>query len=216
MKAILALSLFALVATVHGGELPRLLRQRDFNCADLADAVNHFVRLGEQRACDELLMAAPNHGLGKIEKIEFSLTERVGWLCRILFQSRDGVPLRLPGYGGLNLPYLTMPLKSWPLYPVAQSGESYLILAEGYSGTGIPEPPKAYLDYCRKTGVFLKHEVPVPSRETAQRDALALRKSKAWSAIKWTDSGPGTTYTMSEEWCWKAIQKQADDTPPKQ
>ena len=214
MKAVLALSLFAFAVTAHAGELPKLLRQRDFNCADIAEAVNHFVRLGEQQACDVLLTTAPNHSFGEIGKIEFSLTERVGWLCRVLFQSRDGVPLRLPGYGGQNLPYLTMPLKSWPLYPVAHSGESYFILAEGYSGTGIPESPKRYLEYCRKTGVFLKGEVPVPSRETAQRDALALRKYQVWSAVKWTDSGPGTTYTMSEEWCWKPIQKQADDTPP--
>ena len=134
-------------------------------------------------------------------------------MCRILFMSRDGKPLRPPFYGALDLPYLTMPLERWPLYPVAQSGATYFVLSEGYSLGGRAEWTSSFLDYCRKTGTFRRKMVMVPSRTRAQSDAARLRLSPAWTMIKWTDEGPGTKYVMDKEGVSKHIQNQADMTP---
>jgi hypothetical protein len=40
--------------------------------------------------------------------------------------------------------------------------------------------------------------------------AVSGRKSKAWTDIKWEDSGDGWSYTMDEGQAWKFIQKQAE------
>jgi hypothetical protein len=189
-------------------EVPTLFRERSFNAANLAEAVNHFVALGEKSALCELIDLAPNHDFKRDKG--FSLPERVGWVCRILFQPKGDQPLRAPCYGGHRLPYLTMPLTRWPLYPVAASGDSFFVLSEGYFLAGFPEDPKRYLAYCRAEGIFRKQPVPVPTRAKAEKDVLALRESPAWKAIKWKDRGPGTNYTMSEEWTWEFIQAQAD------
>src|SRR5207248_2099895 len=102
-----------------------------------------------------------------------------------------------PMYGGLSLPFKTMPHANWPLYPVAASGKSFFVLSEGYSLAGVPEDPKHYLAHCRAEGAFRKHPVPIPTQAEAQRDAKALRQSPPWKAIKWKDSGQGFSYTMS-------------------
>lgn len=83
-------------------------------------------------------------------------------------------------------------------------------MSEGYLLAGVPEDPRAYIDYCRTNGVFRKTKVTVPTKTQALKDAAALRKSKAWTDIKWTDSGQNWSYTMDEGWAWEFIQKQAD------
>jgi hypothetical protein len=99
-------------------ELPELFRERSFNAASLAKAVNHFVALGEQSALRELSAIGPYHDFERgIVNKGFSLPERVGWVCRILFQPKGHTPLREPAYGGPFLPYLTMPPARWPLCP---------------------------------------------------------------------------------------------------
>jgi hypothetical protein len=107
-----------------------------------------------------------------------------------------------------------MPLMTWPLYPVASFGKSYFVLSEGYFdsyiGTGRPEDPKAYLTYCRTEGKFRKEEIPIPTKDQALKDAAELRKSDAWKAIKWKDSGPGFSYTFSEKETWSFIKGQAE------
>jgi hypothetical protein len=190
-------------------EVPQLFRERSFNAAILAEAVNHFIALGEEAAVRELADLAPGFEQGDF-KNGFTHAERVGWVCRILFQPKGDKPLRLPGYGGLSMPHLTMPLARWPLYPVAASGDSFFVLSEGYSFRGIPENPINYLVYCRAKGVFRKQPVLVPMHAQAAKDVLALQQSSAWKAIKWKDSGPGTSYTISEEHIWPFIQAQAD------
>jgi hypothetical protein len=196
-------------------ETPKLFREKPFTCAALAQAVNHFVALGETTAVWELedltLDWVKDH-----EKAGFSRNERIGWVCRILFQPTEKEPLREPRYGGhSSLPDRSMPLKTWPLYPVASFGKSYFVLSEGYSLRGVAEDPKACLKYCRTEGRFLKDEVPIPTRDQALKDAEELRKSDAWKAIKWKDSGPGFSYTLSEERAWSFIKGQAEAIPTK-
>jgi hypothetical protein len=143
----------------------------------------------------------------------FSYNERIGWVCRILFEAKRDEPLREPRFGGLHLPWKSMPLKSWPLYPVACSGSSYFILSEGYQSGGRPEPARDYMEYCRKAGKFRKEPVAMPKRSDAQKDLQKLRDSKEWKAIKWTDSGQGFSYMFSEDDIWTFIKAQADQTP---
>ena len=210
MKTTLLALLFCMSLAASHAELPQLFRERSFDAASLAAAVNYFIALGEESAVRELSAIAPDHDFKRYLNKGFNLPERVGWVCRILFQPKGNQPLRAPGYGGLELPDLTMPLACWPLYPVAASGSSFFVLSEGYSLFGVPEHPERYLAYCRVEGVFRKQPIPVPTRAQAQKDLLALRQSPEWKAIQWEDCGPGTYYTMSEEWTWRFIQTQAD------
>jgi hypothetical protein len=199
-----------LVLQVACGAVPRLFQEKEFTAASFADAVNHFVALGEDAAIQELRGLATDT-LTDFKR-DFSFNTRIGWMCRVLFETKSE-SLRPPGFGALHLPYNTMPDESWPLYPVALSGSTYFVLSEGYSLAGEPEDPKAYIDYCRRTGVFRKKQVKVPTKAEALRDAAALRHSAAWQSIKWKDSGENWSYTMDEGWTWEFIQKQAEGVP---
>jgi hypothetical protein len=189
-------------------EPPRLLREKSFTCATLAEAANHYIALGEDVGTKELEAHASDwsgdHRGG------FSRNERLGWVCRIVFRPRGKEPLRCPHYGALSLPYHTMPLSKWPLYPVACSGSTYFVLDEGYMLGGEPEDPKDYLDYCRTEGKFRTERVPMPTRRQALKDVERLRQSAAWKAIKWTDSGEGFSYMFSEEDAWAFPRWQAE------
>jgi hypothetical protein len=184
----------------------RLFRDFSFNAADLANAVNHFIALGEDEAVRELGNYDPNHDLlceapGKV----LSLRDRRGWLCRILFCPK-GNPLRPPAYGITSLPQHSMPLSRWPLYPLAASGDSFFVLSTDILLAGAPENPKKYTAYCQAEGTFRHRPVPVPTRAQAQKDVTALRQSPAWKDIKWEERG----YSISEEWVWRFIKAQAD------
>lgn len=199
---------FVLTLQVVCGGVPRLFQEKEFTAASFAEAANHFVALGEEAAVQELRGLATNSFTDF--KSGFSVNERIGWMCRVLFEAKaDG--LRAPRFGALHLPYQTMPDRSWPLYPVALSGSSYFVLSEGYRLAGRAEDPKVYLDYCRQAGGFRKKLITVPTKMQALADASALRRSAVWQAIKWKDSGENWSYMMDEEWTWKFIQKQAED-----
>lgn len=204
-RSVIVILLLTLQVTL--GAVPRLFQEREFTAAAFAEAVNHFVALGEDAAVKELRGLASDPAT-EIYR-EFSFSERVGWMCRVLFQPKSG-NLRPPRFGALLLPYNTMPDKNWPLYPVAASGSTYFVLSEGYLLAGMAEDPKAYIDYCRRTGVFRKKPVHVPTEVQALGDAATLRQSAAWKSIKWKDRGQGWNYTMDEEWTWEFIQKQAE------
>ena len=168
----------------------------------MAEAVNHFVALGHGAALKEL------RGLASIRNSagEVAGYERFGYVCRILFLPQGSEPLREPGFGGLPLPYDSMPEKDWPLLPLASSGSSYFILSDRYSLGGIREDPLHYIDYCEQNGTFRTAKVPVPTRAQALADAESLHSSPAWKAVTWR-------YREEEE-AWKAIQRQAELTPP--
>jgi hypothetical protein len=196
---------------------PRLFRQKEVDAAMFAEAVNHFVYIGEDAAVRELVgLASSNTDLTdfKMSKGEvWSTNERIGWMCRVLFESKEGYPLRSPMFGGLMLPQRTMPLGNWPHYPVAKSGSSCFVLSEGYMLGGVAEPAEDYVLFCRQNGVFRTKRIAVPSKQTALRDAATLRNSAEWQAIKWTDSGQGFSYSMDEKSCFVFIYEQADRIP---
>jgi hypothetical protein len=194
-------------------QMPKLFSEKAFTCATLAEAVNHYVTLGEKTALKDLESAKLNWD--EDFRDGFSRNERVGWVCRVLFQPKKKEPLRGPLYGGHHLPWNSMPLTSWPLYPVASSGSTHFVLSEGYSLAGKPERPKDYLDYCRTKGKFRTESVPTPTKLQALKDLEKLRRSAAWTAIKWKDSGQGFSYMMSEDWCWAFIKAQVERMPDK-
>lgn len=194
------------------GAVPSLFQEKAFSAASFAEAVNHFVTLGEDGAVQELRGLALDHStdFAVYGNRGWSVNERIGWMCRVLFEAKPNEPVHPPRFGALRLPYHTMPEKSWPLYPVALSGSTYFVLSEGYRLDGVPADPKAYIDFCRQTGVFRTKPVSLPSKRKALEDAAALRQSAAWKAIKWIDSGENWSYTMSEESAWKFIQNQTE------
>lgn len=119
-------------------KLPKFLREKQINCAAFADAVNHYVDMGEAKAIESLKALAGSKPQGHMpDRVEV----RMAFTCRVLFESKGKEPLRAPGFGGLiNLPYNTMPLENWPLYPVVCTGSSYFVLSEAYVLGGVPEP----------------------------------------------------------------------------
>lgn len=202
--------LFALLMTpqIACGAVPRLFQEKDFTAASFAEAVNYFVAIGEDATVRELqgLADSSANPLGKS-----SVDERIGWMCRVLFRANAYEPLRPPFFGKVTMfPPNIVPDKSWPLYPVALSRSTYFILGEGYTLAGVAEDPKDYIKYCRQTGVFRKKPIAVPTKAQAIKAAAALRQSASWKAVKWTDSGPSWSYTISEGWVWKFIQNQAE------
>ena len=183
-------------------EVPQLFKQEKFDAAILAQAVNHFVEIGEEAAAREMTDLAPddNDGPRSVNR-----AERVAWVCRILFEPRGREPLDPAPYGMQMFPYKDnrTVLKSWPLFPVACSGRSFFVLAEGYLYRGPPRDPKLYLAYCRAKGVFRKIPIPIPTRDEAMTDVAALKESPAWKALDWKGHS-------SEKRQWTFIQAQAD------
>lgn len=186
--------------------LPELFRARDFTCATLCEAANHYVALGEDRAVKDLSTL-----VGGWDGARFSLSERIGWLCRILFEPTGKEPLRPPGLGGLSLP--PMRLEDWPLYPVALSGSTYVVLSEGYSLAGQAEPIQSYIEYCRGNGRFRTAPIPTPARARALTDLDRFHRSAAWKALRWEDSGENYHYSIDEGWVWEGIRRQAEALP---
>jgi hypothetical protein len=208
---LIPLLICALTATSQPVETPKLFRERSLNCTTLAEAVNHYVALGEEAAIAAL------EGLATDRRTDFDrghdINERIGWVSRILFLPKAAEPLRAPRCGGLGLPWRTMPLERWPLYPVAASGGCYFVLSEGYMLAGVAETPMNYLRFCRENGTFRKQPVPIPTRAEALKAVAALRETEAWKLIKWQDSGENFRYSISETWVWGFIKAQAETIP---
>jgi hypothetical protein len=194
---------------------PSLFQEYWFDAAKLADAVNYFVALGEDAAAEELIaLAAEREAIDPLLGRSINIHERIGWVCRVLFVPRGQKPLRPPRYGALpRLPDDSMPLERWPLFPVVLSSTTYFVLSEGYVGSGFPEPAQHYITYCREKGIFRKRPVKVPGREQAMKDAAALRRSKAWKAIRWRNSSPEENETWRESQLGEYIQAQAESIP---
>jgi hypothetical protein len=195
---------------VARAEVPKLLTDRAFTAATLAEAVNHYVAIGETEAIKELQQASAQESSQKelFQGKGFSVSERVGWICRILYEPKEHSALRAPKFGILNIPKTSMPADKWPLYPIAFSGSTYLVLNQDYTPEGTPEDVNHYLDYCRKNGVFRKSPVVVPTQEQALQDAAALRQTAAWKAIQW-QGDDGYTYPMGEQLTWSFLKNQA-------
>ncbi|MBW8864092.1 MAG: hypothetical protein JF609_04045, partial [Verrucomicrobia bacterium] len=150
---------------------PKLFTEKAFNSASLAEAANYFIKIGENSAVNELNAIATNDV--QAAKLQFRANERIGWVCRILFESKDGKSLRPPRYGALRLPWNSMPDKNWPLYPVAFSGSTYFVLSEGYMLGGVAENSTDYMRYCQAGGTFRKTPVEINKKKKAVKDAVA-------------------------------------------
>jgi len=214
MKLLLTIPVLLLCGMIASmaGELPELFSREKFNSATLATAANYYIALGEERATKELkslevdtMKSPPQTGIQR--------NERIGWICRIIFEAKNNEPLRGPRYGALRLPFLSMPLERWPRYPVAESDGVFFVLSQGYVLAGLPEGASAYIDYCSSNGKFRKTPVKVPSRAEALSALESLKQSAAWKAIKWKDQGPGHKYTLNKDYVWRDIEPQASSIP---
>ena len=189
---------------------PVLFKQKQFDSIVLANAINYYVGLGEKQSLTELQsLSVDDYDFSN----EFDVNERIGWVCRVLYETKNGKPLHPPAFGGLSLPRNSMPLQNWPLYPVAKTGNTYVVLSEGYSLSGRAEPVSNYLNYCKSNGTFLTQKISPPNRQAAITDVSNLRRSARWASINWSDSGAGFSYTISEQWIWDSIEHQATSIP---
>ncbi len=206
------------------------MTERTFNSASLAEAANHFIAIGEPATFNELEAfiaedaAQPSHQFSR----GFNVDERIAWIFRIIYEpqppipmhvAKTGawipgiiVPLRAPDFGWLQIPDASMPAEKWPLYPLALSGSTYVVLKDKYTQRSVPETINHYMEYCKANGVFRKTPVVVPTREQALIDAEQLRQSTSWKAIKWVNNG-SIGFPHGEEWTWDFIEKQARTIP---
>jgi hypothetical protein len=210
--------------------VPKLLTERAFTSASLAEAANHFITIGEQATFKELKAFIVEDSTQTNYRFSrgYNVDERIGWMFRILYEPKDGIPmlvpktgtfipgnivqLRAPSFGTLDLPENSMPAEKWPLYPLALSGSTFIVLKERYNSKGVPETISHYMEYCQGNGVFRKTPVAIPTRQQALKDAEQLRQSTSWKAIRWVDNG-GIGFPMGEQWMWGFIQKQARAIP---
>lgn len=194
--------------------IPDLFMENAFTSATLAQAVNHYVTLGETKAVRELeSLASANTLLDDYGSArQFSRSERIGWVCRILFISKGKVALRAPYFGALAIPRY---LRVCPLYPVVQSGSSYFVLSEGYTLSGLAEPAKDYIEYCEANGDFRADPVPVPTHAQAVQDALGLKQSPTWRSTKWSGERMRNEYDTDQESVWEFIQGQTMRLEPR-
>jgi hypothetical protein len=211
MMRLLFISLVLMGMGVGRAEVPKLFTERAFTSASLAEAVNHYIAIGEDASLKEMqrFVADDASHSNWLFSRGYSVNERVSWVCRILYEPRGHSALRAPRFGVLKVPERTMPADKWPLYPLALSGSTYIVLAENYTPDGTPEDIKHYIEYCKRNGVFRTTPIAVPTREQALKDALALRQSKSWQSIKWVDED-GYSYPLGEQWTWGYIENQAN------
>jgi len=208
MKLILICLTSMLFGLAHA-EVPKLFTQKSFTSANIAEAVNRYVAIGEASAVKELQQLAaqdPNANDNFLSK-GFNVKERAGWVCRILYEPNGHTPLRAPRFGELALPEKSMPAEKWPLYPVVLSGSTYFVLKQGYTADGTPEEMAHYLKYCKNNGLFRKTPVAVPTKEQAETDIATFRQSAPWQAIQWQTSD-GFSYPMGESLTWAFINGQ--------
>ena len=168
------------------------------NPADFARAVNYYVALGEKPAVHALYERARHDGLA------------TSLLCRALFEPKPNQELRAPWWGSLyELPVITMTAARWPFLPLALFGKTYFVLSLRFMLAGAAEDPQDYVSFCHANGVFRREPVPVPTRAQAWHDALALRQSPTWKALKWKDKAESISYTLSEQGTWNYVKAQA-------
>src|SRR5262245_17297852 len=119
LLVVVALAALLLVSPPHvqGDDFVRLklLSEREFGPDVLARSANELIALGEDKAVKLLIESSgemepePTTGIDK--------NERVGWLCRLVFEPKNDEPLRPPRFGRLSLPYESMRISDWPQFP---------------------------------------------------------------------------------------------------
>lgn len=229
--------LAALTATVVAQKAPSIpiLEKQKFGVADFAASANVFIGLGEKEGIKLLESRVTLWGVKGI-----STNERIGWLCRVLFEPKSptkdkppkkvmspgGVvlvggakkgspakPIRAPWFGAVSLPYKSMPLSRWPKYPVAVQDDGPFVLAEGLLLAGLPEDPKKYIAHCREHGRFRTTKFAIPNRKTAEAALDAMIGSERWKKIVWSYESKNNRYRISEKWTIDKIREQVRNTP---
>lgn len=180
-------------------DIPRYLRGH-CNPATFALAVNHYVRMGEARACRHLVQVSE---LGKTDEKRFGsvgLDWQISEVARVLFWEKGSEPLRGAYLGATMLPYQSMPDESWPLLPMAEQDGVYFNLSGPLSiiAGGPPEPASSYLRYCRKEGTFRRTPLKVPTRQEAIAAREALLTSERWRSAREQAARKGEAF--SEGW----------------
>jgi hypothetical protein len=208
MKHILICLTSMMLGLAHA-EIPKLFSQKNFTSANIAEAVNRYVAIGEASSLKELQQLAAQDISANDNFLSkgFNVKERVGWVCRILYEPKGRSRLRAPEFGELALPEKSMPAEKWPLYPLALSGSTFVVLKQGYTADGTPEEVAHYLKYCKNNGVFRKTPVEVPTKGQAETDIANLRQSAEWQAIEWRNND-GFSYPMGEQLTWAFIKGQ--------
>jgi len=199
--AMVAAWLYSHVGTICVGEdsespalPPGLFLQERFNAVSLGNAANHYIKLGEAKTLREFeSLIRDNDAIPK-----YNSEERVFWLCRILFSFQESTPIRPPHLGTLPLPHDQFCPADWPVYPLAKSGNSYFVLCEGYSLTGMPEPIDKYFKACKTYGNFRTQTIAVPTLFECQQDLMRLRQSRRWKMINWKNESSWYTATESD------------------
>lgn len=231
--AVLVLVSGLVAAQEPDAKVPILEREK-FGVADFARSANVYIALGEEEGI-KLLESQVGLWDGK----GFTKNERIGWLCRVLFEPKSPTrdeppkkvmspggpvlvggakkgapakPIRNPWFGAVSLPYKTMPLSRWPKFPVAVEDDVPFVLAEGLMLAGRPEDPKAYIAHCRKHGKFRTKKFAIPNRKTAAAALDKLIGSARWKKIAWSHKSKNNSYTISEKWTIEKIREQVKNT----
>lgn len=108
------------------------------------------------------------------------------------------------------LPYESMPLKSWPFFPLCFSGNSFFAMSEGRLLAGYAEPPTSYIRFCQSKGQFRKKLLFVPTREQALVDAARVRELSDWKNIPLKEEW---WHEWGEKRTWEFIRHQAKAIP---
>ena len=81
---------------------PVLFKQKQFDSIVLANAINYYVGLGEKQSLIELQALS-------VDDFDFSngfdVNERIGWVCRVLYETKNGKPV---SYTHLTLPTILL------------------------------------------------------------------------------------------------------------
>jgi hypothetical protein len=129
--SILILILFLTNVPICSAEVPELFREPSFNAATLAIAVNRFVAIGEYDTVKELAALCTGRQFVETNHGWLNVYQRIGWVCRVLYVPKGHEPLRPPPDGiYVKLPNASIPLQTWPLFPVVLSGKTYFVLSE--------------------------------------------------------------------------------------
>ncbi len=109
------------------------------------------------------------------------------WLSLLIYRERTPTVRRGPEFGAPDFP-VPNDTSQWPLFPLVLSGKTPFLLVGGYTLGGLPESGAAYVEYCRKNGIFRNRPYPIPSLAEAQEALNELLASKRWKSLSWTSN----------------------------
>ena len=208
------LSLYSMaMLSLHAETSTEALVPDNPNCFELAALGNHFIAMGEEGAVAEITriwdaarVRPPAEGAAW-NKMKFTQYE-IGWICRLIFISKQEVALRPPLYGALSFLPPSFSSKDWPFSPLAESGGVFFLLSGGYALAGHAEDPLDYLAYCRANGRIRNELLLIPTEEQASQALDRIVNSDAWKKAKWKDSGQGFSYELDPRYTTEYLKPQ--------